>query len=184
MNRLTQPWILQLLTALLLVTSTANAADAVLSGTVTRVIDGDTIDVQLASGPIRVRLHGVDTPERGQPWGKEASAALSTLVLTKVVDLEPFEQDRYDRLIANVFVAKLDVNAELVRKGHAWAYRAYLTREKIGLCSLEADARTARRGLWSLSRNYAPWDWRKRPKKFVDYSDTTAAECVRSMGGG
>jgi endonuclease YncB( thermonuclease family) len=52
----------------------------VLVGTVTKIVDGDTIDVQLSSGPIRVRLHGVDTPERGQPWGKESTGALTGLV--------------------------------------------------------------------------------------------------------
>ena len=61
----------------------------VLPGTVTKIVDGDTIDVQLSSGPIRVRLHGVDTPERGQPWGKESTAALTALVMGKEVDIEP-----------------------------------------------------------------------------------------------
>src|SRR5262245_61791988 len=62
----------------------------VLPGTVTRIIDGDTIDVQLSTGPIRVRLHGVDTPERDQPWGKESTAALTALVMGKDVEIEPF----------------------------------------------------------------------------------------------
>ena len=85
-----------------------------------------------------------------------------------------------------MFVADLDVNAELVRRGQAWAYRAYLTRDNMELCSLEADARKARRGLWSLSsaQRYGPWDWRKRPKQFIDYSDTTAVECVHAARGG
>lgn len=184
-NRLARYRTVLVLMILGIFAESATAAGPVLSGTVTRVIDRDTIDVRLTSGQIRVRLNGIDTPERGQPWGKEAAAELSKLVLTKVVELEPFEQDRYDRLIANVFLAELDVNAELVRRGHAWAYRAYLTSDNVGLCSLEAGARKARRGLWSLSsKQYAPWDWRKRPKQFVDYSQATAAECVRATRGG
>jgi endonuclease YncB( thermonuclease family) len=74
----------------------------VLPGTVTKVVDSDTIDVQLTSGPIRVRLHGVDTPERGQPWAKEAAGALTGLVQGKEVDIEPFSQDRYERMVGTV----------------------------------------------------------------------------------
>ncbi len=98
----------------------------VLVGTVTKIVDGDTIDVQLSSGPIRVRLHGVDTPERGQPWGKESTAALTALVMGKEVDIEPFSQDRYERMIGIVFLGDLNVNLELVKRGHAWAYRQYM----------------------------------------------------------
>jgi micrococcal nuclease len=170
-----------LLLKLLLITSLgAQAAQPVLTGIVTRVIDGDTIDVQLTSGPIRVRLNGIDTPERGQPWGREATQALVALVMAKQVDLEPFTQDRYERLIANVFVGSVNVNETLVMRGHAWAYRHYLTRENLDLCGAEAAARHAKRGLWKLQPNEraAPWDWRKRPKQFNDYSRATEASCI------
>jgi endonuclease YncB( thermonuclease family) len=172
---------IQLLALALLISGCRVHADgAVLTGTVIRVIDGDTIDVQLASGRVRVRMNGVDTPERGQPWGKDAKAALTQLVMSKIIQLEPFRQDRYERMVANVLVGNLDVNAELVRQGHAWAYRQYLTRDNVGLCSLEANAREAKRGLWALppKQRYARWDWRKRPKQFVDYSRATAEQCL------
>jgi endonuclease YncB( thermonuclease family) len=173
--------LLKLLAMLLLICATSvQAAQPVLRGTVTRVIDGDTIQVQLTSGPIRVRLNGIDTPERGQPWGREATQALSALVMGKQVELEPFTQDRYERLVANVFVGSVNVNDRLVSDGHAWAYRKYLTPENIDLCGAEAAARGARLGLWGLKPQHraAPWDWRKRPKEFVDYSRATEATCV------
>jgi endonuclease YncB( thermonuclease family) len=91
-----------------------------LPGVVTRVIDGDTADVKLASGPIRVRFHAIDTPERDQPGGREATAALVALVAGKEVDLEPFEQDAYNRLVARVYVDGIDVNgAPEVEVGYA-----------------------------------------------------------------
>lgn len=173
--------ILSLLSVALLLSASAGGAERpVLSGTVTHVIDGDTIDVQLTSGPIRVRLNGVDTPERGQPWAVEAGHALRALVLSKQVSLEPFTQDRYDRLVADVFVGAVNVNQALVTQGHAWAYRRYLTRENLQLCGAEAVARAARRGLWALKPEdrAAPWDWRKRPRVFVDYSRATEATCL------
>ncbi len=75
-------------------------------------MDGDAIDVGLSSGPLRVRLHGVDTPERGQPGGKDSTAALTALVQGKRVEIEPFEQDRYERMIGIVYRGDLNVNLE------------------------------------------------------------------------
>lgn len=158
----------------------------VLTGTVTKVIDGDTIDVQLTSGPIRVRLYGIDAPERAQPWGKEATAFLKGRILNEKVDLEPFQQDRYDRQTATVYLGNVSVNAELVRLGYAWAYRQYMRKPDAGLCAAEAEARIAKRGLWSLSRDErnAPWEYRKRTKlvAFTDYGTRTTAQCVAAIG--
>lgn len=172
---------------LLLTCLSATAAcqeSPVLPGTVIKIVDGDTIDVQLSSGPIRVRLHGVDTPERGQPWGKESTAALTTLVVGKEVDIEPFSQDRYERMIGIVFLGDLNVNLELVRRGHAWAYRRYMRKEDSALCINEAAARTAKKGLWaSRERPVAPWEWRRKETRAVptDYSRETAALCIAAI---
>lgn len=151
-----------------------------------RVIDGDTVDVQLESGKIRVRLHAVDAPEEAQPHGKEATAALSKWVLGKEVEIEPFEQDRYDRLVGIIYVDARNVNSELVQGGHAWAYRRYMKKADAALCSNEATARTARKGLWSLPKaeRIAPWEYRQRQKRaaFTDYIGETAARCVAAIG--
>jgi len=163
----------------------ASDRSPVLVGTVTKVVDGDTIDVQLSSGPIRVRLHGVDTPERGQPGGKEATGALTGLVQGKEVEIEPFSQDRYDRMIGIVYRGDLNVNLELVRRGHAWAYRRYMRKEDSELCIAEAAARTAKKGLWaSKERPVAPWEWRRKKslKSFTDYSLESAASCITAVG--
>jgi len=122
---------------------------AFVRGEVTRVADGDTLLVQLASGPIRVRLHGVDAPESDQPGGVQARQALTRLVQGRQVELEPIEQDRYQRLVAKVRLGELDINRVLVIEGHAWAYRRYLRREDAGYCGDEALARQEHRGLWN-----------------------------------
>ena len=155
-------------------------------GRVTKVIDGDTIDVQLDSGLIRVRFHGIDTPEKTQPHFKEATTALSQWVLNKQVQLEPFEQDRYDRLVAIVFEGDRNINVEMVRAGHAWAFRRYMRKADADLCAAEATARLARRGMWVLSKDdlIAPWEYRSRKKRatFTDYAGETAAKCVAAIG--
>jgi endonuclease YncB( thermonuclease family) len=158
---------------------------AVLSGTVTRVIDGDTIEVQLSSGPIRVRLNSIDTPERDQPWGSDAQAALAGRVNGRRVELEPVTQDHYDRLVAVVFLDSENINAWMVQQGDAWAYRAYL--EDPSYCAWEAVARASGLGLWGLppGSRVAPWEWRAAGRGgtagFTDYSSETVASCVAAM---
>lgn len=183
----------RLLTSLLVLLASgaygiALAADSrpVLTGTVTRVVDGDTIDVKISSGPIRVRLYGIDAPESTQPGGSDATSYLAKKILHKKVDLEPFQQDRYERMIALVTVGNENINKTLVRDGHAWAFRKYLHRSDTDYCKYEAEARTAKRGLWSLPRiqQIAPWEYRKRKSRnsFTDYSAESVVHCITELG--
>jgi micrococcal nuclease len=162
------------------------AADAPrLAGTVVGISDGDTVDVRLQSGMIRVRLHGIDAPEHDQAYGKAAKRELSQLVYRKDVELEPIEQDRYDRLVARLWLGGLDVNAELVKRGAAWVYRRYAT--ETAWCAYEKQARDRDLGLWALpaEQQVAPWEWRRRERlgrRFTDYSSQRVAECVANLG--
>jgi endonuclease YncB( thermonuclease family) len=159
----------------------------VLVGTVLSVTDGDTLKVQLSSGPISVRMQSIDAPEKDQPWGTEARAALASRLDRRQVDLEVETQDRYDRLVATVFLRGENINAWMVSEGNAWAYRDYL--KDTSYCSSEADARSRRLGLWSLpsSSTYAPWEWRAYKRdpstRLSNYSQETATNCVAAMHG-
>ena len=177
---------LPLLFVLALTTAAPPArGDAVLPGVVVGVVDGDTADIRLQSGMIRVRLHAIDAPERDQSHGAAAKQALSSLVFGKDVTVEPIEQDRYDRLVARLWLAELDVNAEMVKQGHAWVYRRYAVDP--AYCSYEKTARDLGRGLWALPRaqRAAPWEWRRRKtldNRFTDYAAEPLAACVASLG--
>jgi micrococcal nuclease len=158
---------------------------SVLPGVVVGVVDGDTADVRLDSGMVRIRFHAIDAPESGQPHGQAARDALSGLIFGKAVELEPIEQDRYDRLVARVWLGDLDVNAEMVRTGNAWTYRRYA--DDAGYCAREQEARENHRGLWRLpeDQQVAPWEWRQRKSRdgrFTDYSRETRANCVSALG--
>ncbi len=159
----------------------------VLVGTVLKVTDGDTIKVQLSSGPVSVRLYSIDAPETDQPWGPEAGTALAGRLDRQQVALEVETQDRYERLVATVFLGDENLNAWLVREGHAWAYRDYLRDPSY--CYSEADARSRGLGLWGLPANstYAPWEWRASQRKastrLSNYSQETAANCIAAMQG-
>ena len=93
-------------------------AAAVLVGRVIEVTDGDTLHVALASGPVIVRLHSIDTPERAQPWGRQATAALARRLRKGTeVTLQPITQDEYDRLVAVVYLDDENLNAWMVQQG-------------------------------------------------------------------
>jgi micrococcal nuclease len=155
-------------------------------GTVTRVVDGDTIIVQLQTGPIRVRLYGIDAPESTQPEGGEATAYLAKRIAHQPVELEPYGQDRYNRMVAIVYLQDEDVNETMVQQGFAWAYRRYLKRSDTDYCYYEQDARKAHLGLWSLpaAEQVAPWEYRHQDSggPYTDYSAETAEHCIAELG--
>jgi len=160
----------------------------VLVGTVTRVVDGDTIEAQLDSGPINVRLGSIDAPEKNQPFGKQSSAALARKLGHAEVALEVVEQkDHYDRLVAVVYLGDENVNQWMVEQGNAWAYRQYL--EDPQYCRWEFEAHSGGRGLWGLpaAETHAPWEWRAKQRhqlqEFRDYSKETVRECIDDWHG-
>ena len=166
----------------------ATESEPVLVGTVENIVDGDTLDVLLDSGTIRVRMHGIDTPERGQPFYKEAKDALTDLVSGEAVQLQPIGQPSYDRMVARVYLGDLDVNAEQVKQGMAYAERRFLAQVADGeaYCVFEADARAAKRGFWALpwDDRIAPWEWRRRGEadEFTDYTEESSEGCIADIG--
>lgn len=134
-----------------------------------RVIDGDTIEI---AGD-RVRLSGIDTPEKkqtcldesGKRWrcGEDAIFALLDLVGTHWITCKGEKRDRYGRLIAVCFAGPFDINAKMVRQGWALAYRKYSN----AYVAEEAEAKSKRRGLWR-GRFVSPWDWRRGQRLSLD----------------
>lgn len=131
-------------------------------GRVVGITDGDTVRV-LVQDPtpreIRVRLHGIDAPERSQAFGTRARQELSKLVYGKIVRIEKVETDRYGRTVARIFADGTDVNAEMVRRGFAWWYRRYAPDDPV-LRRAEEEAKAARAGLWRDSNPTPPWEFR------------------------
>ena len=136
-------------------------AEERLNSQVLRVIDGDTITIITeAQQTKKIRLSEIDTPERDQPWGRQASRALSKKVANKSIVAKVSGVDRYDRVIADIFVGERNINQEMVSEGHAWAYRRYLKNDY--LLELERVAKEKGLGLWGLTQDpIPPWQWRK-----------------------
>ncbi len=136
------------------------AAD--LPGQVVRVLDGDTIEVLHNQHPERIRLHGIDCPEKGQAYGQNAKHAASDLVFGKEVTLHAFGKDKYGRTIGDVILPDgMNANQELVKQGWCWWYRKYAPGDMV-LERLETEAREAKRGLWADPHPVPPWEWRKK----------------------
>lgn len=130
---------------------------------VIRVIDGDTVEVLSDGKPLRLRLEGIDAPERGQPYGKSAKEYLADLVAGKKITFVDLGEDKYKRTIARIRIDGVDVCESMVKNGFAWHYVKY-AKDDLELAKAEMKAREAKRGLWSDKRRVAPWKWRKLSK--------------------
>jgi endonuclease YncB( thermonuclease family) len=134
------------------------------SGQVVGVLDGDTIEVLHNTRAERIRLNGIDCPEKGQAYGKRAKQAASKLVFGKEVTLQTYGKDKYGRTIADVLLSDgTNVNQELVKNGWCWWYPKYAP-ENVILAELQRRARRSGRGLWADPAPIPPWEWRKRGK--------------------
>jgi len=125
---------------------------------VDRVTDGDTIVLRDST---RVRLHGIDTPERDQPYGSKATAALESMVETSVYIVE-VDTDRYGRMVGQLYHSTegYDINASMVCAGFAWWYERYAPDNDL-LESCQEGARAAPKGLWEDEDPMPPWKWRR-----------------------
>lgn len=126
------------------------------------VTDGDTIVVLTEDkAQVKVRLEGIDCPEKGQPFGDRAKQATAGLCFNKTVRVEKTGLDRYGRTLAFVYVGDTCLNEELLKQGMAWHFKRYNSDST--LANLENQARKMKVGLWSDARAIPPWEWRKKP---------------------
>jgi endonuclease YncB( thermonuclease family) len=137
-----------------------------ITGRVVGVSDGDTLTVLDASlQQSKIRLAGIDAPEKGQPFGTQAKESLSGMVFNKRVVVEYSKVDRYGRKVGKVQHNATDVNLELLKKGMAWHYTAYAKEHEVedrtAYASAEAEAKAQRRGLWQEHTPSAPWEFRR-----------------------
>jgi micrococcal nuclease len=156
-----------------------SAAIRTLTGTVTRVSDGDTIHITTPEQTkLKVRMYGIDAPETpkvnnhtdqinksGQPYGKESWKALESKIMGKKVKLDVIKIDRYRRMVGIIWLDNRNINMEMISEGYAEAYVEYLQapyRSKFMEAQLEA--KSAKKGIWSLLEYERPKDFRQRLK--------------------
>lgn len=135
-------------------------------GEVVSIVDGDTIDVTHDGKIERIRLNGIDAPEKGQDYGPQAKQFVEELLTRQKVSIETKGLDKHERSIGDVWLSDgRQLNKELVKAGLAWWYCQYSS--DLSLKDLEQEARDAKRGLWHARVPIPPWVYRKLQKKQV-----------------
>ena len=158
---------------LLLICSNLFAGEVIFTA-VSRVIDGDTIEILKGEEFVKVRLHGIDAPERSQKYGKEATdKVIELLHPVNMITVNILDKDRYGRYIATVHTndedmvkvnsygaVRGDVGLILVDQGLAWHYKKYSDSKELE--AAENYARTNKLGLWSEEDPIPPWVYRRQ----------------------
>jgi endonuclease YncB( thermonuclease family) len=171
----------QVLIALFLTLMPSTLWGNAIEGNVVKVADGDTITIKDDSGnKHRIRLGGIDAPEKNQPYGKESTQSLLELTSGKPVVIEYEKRDRYNRIVGKVLVdppgevfcmaldcvKKIDAGLEQIKRGLAWHYKKYQGEQSVedrgAYGEAEVEAREKRLGLWKSDKPMAPWKWRRR----------------------
>lgn len=140
-----------------------------LVGHVVGVTDGDTITILDATQTqYKIRLAGIDAPEKKQAFGQASKKSLSDLVFDKVVSIIYDKQDQYGRTVGKVMVNGKDANLEQVKRGMAWFYKKYQNEmvldDRLDYLHAQEAAESSNVGLWVDDDAIAPWDFRKRRK--------------------
>jgi endonuclease YncB( thermonuclease family) len=148
---------------LLFVSPAISAPD--ITGKVVGVSDGDTITVLQNNTEFKIRLYGIDCPEKSQDFGNRAKQFTSGMVFGKAVQVLVEDTDRYGRTVGTVMINGKTLNEELVKAGFAWVYSQYCKKP---ICNqwkgYEETARNAKIGLWSQPNPTPPWEFRHGAK--------------------
>ena len=143
---------------------------ATIDGRVVSVADGDTITVLDADNvQHKIRLAGIDAPEKKQPFGQRSKQSLSDLVFDKAVTVDTNKRDKYKRNVGKVLVDGTDANLEQIKRGMAWHYKQYQREQspadQQSYTAAEIEARAAMLGLWREAEQVPPWEFRHKSDK-------------------
>lgn len=162
-----------------------------LSGYVVGIADGDTVTILDANRQEhKIRLAGIDAPEKAQPFGERSKQNLAALVFNKNVIVEWVKQDRYGRTVGKILINGKDANLEQVKAGMAWWYEKYRKEQSQAdqrrYEDAEQQVRAQRVGLWRDANPMPPWDWRHSggaaaAEQFCPCD--SGESCVGSKGG-
>jgi endonuclease YncB( thermonuclease family) len=161
---------MRLIILALLVFTLPLAPAGTLTGRVVRVTDGDTIVVlDSNNAQHKIRLLGIDAPERKQAYGTKSKEHLSESVAGKFVVVEYEKRDYYKRILGKVLLSGEDMNLEQIKAGLAWHYKKYQGEQppadRMKYSDEEMEARRDRRGLWADPDPMPPWEYRKTKRK-------------------
>lgn len=149
---------------LLLFVSTYIFATKIIQGRIIKVTDGDTVTLLAKNNKkIKVRLYGIDCPEKAQEYGKEATNYLSSAINNKNVKVEVINKDRYQRSVGVIWLGDSNINLNILKQGLAWHYKQYDKSQ--AYADAEKIAQKSKKNIWSTKNPTAPWEFRKNKGK-------------------
>jgi endonuclease YncB( thermonuclease family) len=153
-----------LLASVLLLAAENTSADTI-HGRIIGITDGDTVKILTADHTdVKVRLAGIDAPEKRQAFGDRSKTNLSRMAFQQNVEADCGKTDRYQRRVCVLYVGGIDLNLEQVRQGMAWHYKKYereqSPRQREEYAAAEFNAKVRRVGLWSEKNPVPPWEFR------------------------
>lgn len=139
------------------------------------ISDGDTYSVLVDNKAVRIRMHGIDAPEKGMPFYKVAKNKLSDLCFGKFIRIEKIDIDKFGRVVAKAFLDDgTDINLEMIKSGLAWQYKKYSSDKTYA--EAEILARQNKLGLWADPSPIAPWEIRKLHKQGISTKDRYSSD--------
>ena len=138
-----------------------------IEGLVVGVADGDTITVlDQQKNAYKIRLQGIDAPEKNQAFGEKSKQSLHDLVHRKQVRIEYDKEDKYGRIVGKVTVDDVDVCLQQLVLGMAWHYKKYQNEQSVSDRALysetELKSKSLKLGLWTDDTPMPPWEFRKK----------------------
>ena len=131
---------------------------------VVKLADGDSFEGRAQGAGYRIRLYGIDAPERGQDFYRRSKDRLGELCAEGPVTVKPRNRDSFGRIVADVYTASgRHINKIMVEEGLAWHFTKYSNSAELAM--LEEQARAKRIGIWSMNNPVAPWDYRKEHRR-------------------
>lgn len=150
-------------------------AESEITGKVVGIMDGDTIKIVTDSVQKKIRLYGIDCPEKNQAFGNKAKQFLSEIISGQNVKIIQEDVDRYGRIVGTVYFNNRCINEEIIKNGYAWVYRYYC---KKSFCTnwieIENQSKSNGIGLWSQKNPIPPWEFRHNFKEKKSNTENNA----------
>lgn len=160
---------LRLTIAVVLIALYGSCSAKDIQGRIVGVTDGDTVTLLTAENVrYKIRLAGIDAPEKKQDYGMASKAALSDCAYDKLAVIDGNKKDRYGRLVGKVIVGGSDCNLRQIQLGLAWHYKKYQNEQDVEDRSRYAQeeyvAQSGKKGLWASKESMPPWEFRRQKK--------------------
>ena len=137
--------------------------DETLKGKVVSVADGDTVTILTDNDEqVRIRLYGIDAPEKGQDFANKSRQFLNDLCYGKIIKVDKKDVDQYNRILGIIYIGDLNINQEMIRNGLAWYYNHYVKDSTLE--ALEQNARRQKLNIWSMKNPIPPYEYRKKQR--------------------